>query len=167
VYLSTKIQLREPSAERRALGFSVTPVLEILSSAPAPGVNRMSWALPANVEWQASRWRLFGSAGYFSRGSLFASGALEVRLTSRAYLTGTISQSHSMKRDDLSRSLGYAKTRTDVNGALSAAVSDTMTVFGAIGRTISARDPNSATIMVSAGASFAFHAWRVTPRPTR
>jgi hypothetical protein len=70
-----------------------------------------------------------------------------------------------MKRDDLSRALGYTQTRTDVTGALSAAVSNTMTLFGTVGRTISARDPNSATIVVSGGASIAFYAWRVkTPR---
>jgi len=164
VYLSTKIQLREPSATRRTLGFSVTPVLEVLSTAPAPGKSRMSWALPGSIEWQATRWRVFGSAGYFSRGSLFASGALELALTERAYLTGTISQSHSVRRDDLSAALGYAQTRTDVTGAVSTALSDTVTIFGAVGRTISTRDPNSATILVSGGASISFHAWRAVAR---
>jgi hypothetical protein len=163
LYLSAKIQLREPSS-RRALGFSVTPVLEVLSTAPSPDHGRTSWALPASAEWQSRRWRAFGSAGYFSRGSLFASGALEVAISGRAYLTGTITESHSIKRDELSRALGYTQTRTDVNGAVSAAVSDTITVFGSLGRTISARDPNSATIMLSGGASFSFHAWRAVPR---
>ena len=167
VYLSAKVQLREPSASTRALGFSVTPVLEVLSTA-ADGQGRASWALPASVEWQAHRWRAFGSAGYFSRGSLFASGALEIALTDRAYLTGTITESHSMKRDDLSAALGYAQTRTDVNGALSTALIDKVTVFGTVGRTISRRDPNSATIVISGGASFSFSAWRVAvPRPRR
>lgn len=167
LYLSAKILLREPSATRGALGFSVTPVLEVLSSAPAPDQKRTSWALPASAEWQGSGWRAFGSAGYFARGSLFASGALEIALSERAYLTGTISQSHSMKRDDLSRALGYRQTRTDVNGAISAAVSDVLTIFATVGRTVSARDPNSATIMVSGGASVSFSAWRVTPAGPR
>lgn len=158
LYLSAKVQLREPSAADRKLGFSVTPVLEVLSTAPAPGSSRMSWALPLSAEWQAKRWRTFGSAGYFSRGSLFASGALELAMTERAYLTGTVTQSHSVKRDDLSASLGYAQTRLDVNGAISAALSDTLTVFGSVGRTLSKRDPNSATVMISGGISLSFHA---------
>ena len=121
----------------------------------------MSWALPVSAEWQARRWRTFASAGYFSRGSLFASGALEVAMTERAYLTGTVTQSHSVKRDDLSASLGYAQTRLDVNGAVSAALSDTLTVFGSVGRTLSKRDPNSATVMISGGISLSFHAWQM------
>lgn len=166
LYLSAKVQLREPSANRRTLGFSVTPALEVLSTAPAPGKGRTSWALPLNAEFQRTRFRVFGSTGYFSRGSLFASGALEVALTQRAYLTGTIAQSHSIKRDDLSAALGYRQTRTDVTGALSTALNDTLTVFGAVGRTVSARDPNSATILVSGGVSLSFHAWRPpAPRP--
>lgn len=156
VYLSAKIQLREPSASRRTLGLSVTPVLEVLSAAPAPDKGRMSWALPASAEWQGNRWRAFGSAGYFSRGSLFASGALEIAITDRAFLTGTITQSHSLKRDDLSQALGYTQTRTDVNAALSTALSDMITIFGTVGHTVSARDPNSATLMVSGGASLTF-----------
>lgn len=161
LYLSAKVQLREPSATDHKLGLSVTPVLEVLTTAPTPDASRMSWALPISAEWQAKRWRTFGSVGYFSRGSLFASGALEVALTDRAYLTGTLTQSHSVKRDDLSAALGYAQTRLDVNGAVSAAISETLTIFGSVGRTLSKRDPNSATIMVSGGVSISFDAWRM------
>lgn len=166
LYLSAKLQLRDPSIRGR-LGFALTPVLEVLSAAPRPDQSRVSWALPASVELQRSRWRAYGSAGYFSRGSLFAGGALEVALTDRAYLTGTITQSHSVKRDDQIAALGYAQTRTDVSTAISAAMSDRITIFGAVGRTISARDPNSATVMVSAGAAFGFNGWsanRTRPR---
>ena len=167
VYLSAKVQLRDPSTRHGALGVSVTPVLEVLRTAPAPDQGRLSWALPASIELQHARWRVFGSAGYFSRGSLFASGALEVAMTERAFLTGMITQSHSLKPDDLSAALGYVQTRTDVNGAISAAVSDSVTVFGTVGRTISARDPNSASIMISGGAAFSFQAWRPAPKPRR
>ena len=159
LYLSAKVQLRDPSGAEKPLGFAVTPVLEVLSSDPAPGVSRYSWGLPVSVELQRNRWRTFGSAGYFSRGSLFASAALELALTERAFVSGTITQSHSIERDDLSRALGYTQTRTDVSGALSAAVSDTLTVYGAVGRTISKRDPNSATMLISGGVSLNFAAW--------
>ena len=159
LYLSAKVQLRDPSGAEKPLGFAVTPVLEVLSSDPPPGVSRYSWGLPVSVELQRNRWRTFGSAGYFSRGSLFASAALELALTERAFVSGTITQSHSIERDDLSRALGYTQTRTDVSGALSAAVSDTLTVYGAVGRTISKRDPNSATMLISGGVSLNFAAW--------
>jgi hypothetical protein len=168
VYLNAKIQLREPSASDRHLGFSVTPVLEVLSTAPRPDQGRASWALPASVEWQAHRWRAFGSAGYFSRGSLFASGALEAALTNQLYLTGTITQSHSVKRDDVTAAVGYAQTRTDVTGAISTAMTDHLTIFGTVGRTISRRDLNSATVVISCGASLSFNVWQgVAASPRR
>lgn len=160
LYLSAKIQLRDPSSAGQPLGFAVTPVVEVLSTEPSPGQSRMSWGLPLSVELQRNRWRTFGTAGYFSRGSLFASGAIEVALTERAYLSGTITQSHSIERDDLSRALGYTQTRTDVSAALSTAVGDAMTLYGAVGRTISRRDPNSATLLISGGVSIIFAAWR-------
>jgi hypothetical protein len=167
VYLSAKYQLREPSASRRRVGLSVTPVLEVLAS-PLPNAGRVSWALPVSAEWQGSRWRTFGSAGYFSRGSIFASGALEVAVGTRTHVTGTITQSHSVKRDDLSEALGFTQSRTDVTGAVSNTLSDTITIFSALGRTISARDPNSATIVFSAGAAFSFNAWQPrTRQPAR
>jgi hypothetical protein len=159
LYLSAKVQLRDPSGTGRPLGFAVTPVLEVLSTDPAAGVSRYSWGLPVNVELQRERWRSFGSVGYFSRGSLFASAALEVALSERAFVSGTITQSHSIDRDDLSRALGFTQTRTDVSGALSTALNDTLTVYGAVGRTISKRDPNSSTLLISGGVSLNFVAW--------
>ena len=159
MYLSAKVQLRDPSGPTRPLGLAVTPVVEVLSTDPAPGVSRYSWGLPVSLELQRDRWRTFGSVGYFSRGSLFASAALELALNDRAFLSGTITQSHSIKRDDLSRALGYAQTRSDVTGALSTALNDRLTVYGAVGRTISKRDPNSATLLISGGVSLNFVAW--------
>ena len=93
LYFTTKIQLREPSSTHERLGFSVTPLLEVLSVAPGPDRSRVNWALPANVEWQGDGWRTYGSAGYFSRGAVFGSGALEVALSDSAWFTGSISQS--------------------------------------------------------------------------
>ena len=81
LFFNTKIQLREPSSAREHLGVSVTPLLEILSFAPAPDRSRVGWALPANVEWQSDGWRAYGSAGYFSRGAVFGNGALEIALS--------------------------------------------------------------------------------------
>ena len=97
LYFTTKIQLREPSRTHERLGFSLTPLLEVLSFAPAPDRSRVSWALPANVEWQGDGWRTYGSAGYFSRGAVFGSGALEIALSDSAWFTGSISQSYSAR----------------------------------------------------------------------
>jgi hypothetical protein len=158
MYLSSKIQLRDPAGTGTHIGFAIVPVLEWLSVAPAEG-SRASWALPGAVELQGSGWRTYGSAGYFSRGSVFAAGALEVSVSRRAWVTGTISQSRSVKRDDLSEALGFAKGRTDVSGGLTFAASDAMALFGNVGRTLSTVDPNRAILSITGGLAVNFAAW--------
>jgi hypothetical protein len=162
LYVSSKIQLRSPTtaAGKSQVGLAVIPVMEVLSVAPSTGTGRVSWALPATVEIQRDGWRAYGSAGYFTRGSLFATGALEVSLSDRAWVTGTISESRSSKRDDLSEALGFAKVRTDVSGGITIAASQTMAVFGMVGRTISRQDPNSTKSFLTGGVSVNFTAWR-------
>ena len=154
VYLSAKIQLREPTGSRA--GFGIIPMVEVLSVAPPDGGSRVTWALPASIEVQRTGWRVYGSAGYFSRGAMFASGAVEVELSNRAWLNGTISQSYSVRHDDLSAALGLHKARTDANGGVTFAVRPDVAVYTSVGRTISARDDNSATFVFNAGVSLGF-----------
>ncbi|HJR58884.1 MAG TPA: hypothetical protein VJ813_05795 [Vicinamibacterales bacterium] len=154
LYLSTKIQLRDPA--KRAAGFAVTPILEVLSAPLPDGGGRVSWGLPLSVEVQRKGWRAFGSAGYFSRGALFASGAVELAASDRVWFTGSISESHSLKRDDLSFALGLSKTRTDVSGGLAFTVRPSLAVFGSVGRTISKPDASSASLMFTTGMSLSF-----------
>jgi hypothetical protein len=150
-YLSTKIQLRDPSSH--AVGFALTPAVEILNSTPAPGESRVNWVLPASVEVQGHGYRVYGSTGYFSRGSLFAAGAIEVPVSQSAWLTGTISHSYSNHPDPVSVTLGLSQTRTDVTGGATVTVRPNLGVFGSIGRTISRKDANSASMMLTLGVS--------------
>jgi hypothetical protein len=152
VYLNAKYQLRAPSAHRA--GFAVIPMVEVLSVAPPSGGSRVQWALPVSVERQFRNWRAMGTGGYFSRGALFGSGAIEVELSRRAWATGSLSHSYSTRRDDLSTALGFQRSRTDVSGGVTYALRPDVAVYGSLGRTISARDDNSATLTASAGVSF-------------
>jgi hypothetical protein len=154
VYLTAKYQLRAPSAHRA--GFALIPMVEVLSVAPPSGGSRVQWALPVSVERQFRSWRAMGSGGYFSRGALFGSGAIEVELSRRAWATGSLSHSYSTERDDLSTALGFQRSRTDVSGGVTYALRPDVAVYGSLGRTISARDDNSATLTASAGVSFGF-----------
>lgn len=160
LYLNAKIQLRDPSSSPSGVGFAVIPVLEILSFQPGPEESRVQWALPGSIEVQREGWRAFGTAGYFSRGALFAAAGAELALADRAWLVGAVTQSRSVETDDLSAALGLAKTRTDVSAGLTVAATPSLAVFGSIGRTISRRDDTSATLAFTAGASYSFTAWR-------
>ena len=164
MYLSSKLQLRDPAAgAQHRIGVAVTPIVEVLSFAPAPSVSRVSWALPVSIELQRKKWRAYGATGYFSRGSIFASGAIELALSDRAWLTGTLSKSHAVHDNGLSEALGLPATRTDISGGLAVAVAPAWSVYGSLGRTLSQQDPDSATLALSGGVSWSFAAW--TPQP--
>ena len=152
VYLNAKYQLRAPSKQRA--GYAVIPMVEVLSVAPPSGGSRVQWALPLSVEREFTRWRAMGTGGYFSRGAIFGAGAIEVKLSKRAYGTGSLSRSYSLRQDELSDALGYHRSRTDVSGGLSYVVAPDIAVYGSLGRTIGARDDNSASLMLAAGVSF-------------
>jgi len=154
VYLTSKVQLRDPAAH--AIGVAVTPMLEVLDAAPVPGGGRVNWALPANVEFRRDGWRAFGSGGYFSRGALFASGAIEAALSERAWVMGSLSQSYSTKADELTAALALPRGQTDVSGGLTVAINPRMAVYGTVGHTISNRETNSGTLNVTGGVSFNF-----------
>ena len=159
LYLNAKVQLRDPAAHSTGIGFAVSPVLEVLSTDPGPEGSRLNWALPASIELQRQRVRAFASAGYFSRGSLFASGAIELALSDRLWATGALTRSHSTRHDEFSNLLGLSPSRTDVNGGVTYLVASTVAAFGNVGRTISRQDANSASLVVSGGVSYSFAAW--------
>lgn len=167
VYLSTKLQLVEPAAANGAWGLAVTPVLEVLSGDPGPGVGRYHWGLPVSAELQRGPVRGFGSAGYFSRGSIFASGAVQASLSDRLAVTGSVTRSRSTRDDELSAALGLAETRTDVSGSVGYALGPAASIFAGVGRTLSRQDANAASLVLSGGVVFGFDAWRPSPPPRR
>jgi hypothetical protein len=154
LYLSSKIQLREAAAG--TVGFAVIPLLQVLSAEPFPGSGRVSWAVPISVEYQGSGWRTYGSTGYYSRGSLFASGAFEVPVASRTWVTGTLSQSHSVRNDAAADALGLSSNRTDISGGATWAASDAVALFGAIGRTLGRDDGTATKLFLSGGLSISW-----------
>jgi hypothetical protein len=90
VYLYGKVVLFDPSL-KRGVGLAVTPLLE----RAATDQERYSWALPVNVEVRLRRYRVYGSSGYFSRGSVFAQGAIEAPVGSHVALTANLGRSHA------------------------------------------------------------------------
>jgi len=150
LFLHSKIQMRDPST---GFGYAFVPVVEVASGAQTDGQQRVHWALPVSMEMQRRDWRVYGATGYFSRGSLFASGALERTLSERLSVTGTLSSSYSTKADPVAFAAGLGRVRTDVSGGASYAIRPTWIAFGSIGRTISSHDANSTNVSISGGLS--------------
>ena len=160
-YLGTKIQLRDPDAHR--VGVAVAPTLEIVNGGD-PSMKRMNWLLPVNLEWHDEHVRLYASTGYFSRGVLFASGAVERAVTESLVVTGAVSHAYSSDREALSEQIGLRRRRVDLTGSVSYVVSPALAVFGSFGRTISGLDADSTRMLASAGVSVNVAAPRATTR---
>jgi hypothetical protein len=159
LYLTAKVQVREPNADHGGFGVAVVPIVTVLSGEADIERRRTSWAAPVALELQRDGWRVFGTAGYFSQGSLFASGAIEVSPAERLTITGTLTQSHSTIDDPPDMTLVLNRTRTDIGGGAAWILRPGAAFFGSVGRTISQQDANAASLVLSGGVSFSFDAW--------
>jgi len=157
VYAAVKIGLVDPTAAGRSFGIAVAPVVEFLSAGSVPeGSGRVHWALPIAIEKRFTSYRAYGTVGYFSRGSVFASGALEVAVNDKVTATATVSHSRSLDEDPLSDELQLARSRWDVSGGAVYFFSPRATFYGSVGRTVSRLDANGSSLTVGAGVSFGF-----------
>ena len=86
-----KFLLADPLRAPNAIGVALTPLLELSPGSDAP----VGWALPVNLEARRGDVRLYGSAGYFSRGSVFGTIGADVPLTSFIVINGTFGLSHA------------------------------------------------------------------------
>jgi hypothetical protein len=157
-YVSAKIGLRDAES---GLGLAIAPILEILADGSWPGadgqpIGRVHWGIPVNLEYKADRWRAYGSAGYLSRGAVFATGTLDVSLGSRAGALVMLSQAYSTNPPPPSTMLPRA--RTDLHGGAYALLSAALSVYGVVGRTISRAEIDSPSLAISAGIAFRVHA---------
>ena len=125
VYLGAKYTIIDPTLTLSEFGLAVNPVVEVLSSGNPDG--RVHFALPVNVELRRQPFRMYGSGGYFTRGSVFAGGALEWTGT-RMILTGSLTQSYSIKSDELLDSMGVGRKNVNVSGAVALPVTGQVTV---------------------------------------
>jgi hypothetical protein len=157
IYAAVKIGLVDPTATGHTFGVAVAPVVEFLSAGSVPdGGGRVHWALPLAVEKRFSKCRAYATVGYFSRGSVFASGALEVPLNPKVTATATVSHSRSLHEDLLSDELQLARSRSDVSAGAVYFFSPKATFYGSVGRTVSRLDANGSSLTVGAGVSLGF-----------
>jgi hypothetical protein len=160
-YISLKIGVRGAGT---GIGLAVAPLVEILSDgssldAHGQAIGRVHWGLPINVEYRGIGWRVYGNAGYFSRGAAFASTTLDVSLGARAGALGMIGYTHSIAEPiTFNTGARTARSRTDASGGGYARLSPSVSVYGLIGRTVSNQDAYTSRLSLSCGVSF-----RVSP----
>jgi hypothetical protein len=145
-YVTTKFAL----SESPRLGLSTSPTVEILNWS-SPEIGRVNFVLPIGLQTSAGSTQIYGSTGYFTRGSVFGSGAIEWPVTSKVTLTATMAHSYSVVSDPISDALGIARHRTDGSGGAYYAANSGVVFFTSIGRTFSPVDRTSGRLAVSGG----------------
>ena len=147
-YLTSKIALASGARVRA----SISPTLEILNySSPDTGIHRLNWILPVSLQADSGSTRMYATAGYVSRGSVFGSGALEWSATPRLTLVATASHSYSVASDPVSDALGITRHRTDASGGAYVTISPSLVLFTSAGRTVAPVDASSSRLSLSAG----------------
>jgi hypothetical protein len=147
-YLTAKFAV----TQNRRVNVSTSPTVEILSWT-TPGTRRVNWVLPISVQTYARSAGFYGSTGYFSRGSVFESGALEWYATQRLTLSVTAAHSYSVVSDPVGDALGVARHRTDAGGGVYVAVRPTMVFFANAGRTVSPVTETSGRLSLTGGVT--------------
>jgi hypothetical protein len=148
-YLTGKFAL----AQDGRVHVAVSPTLEILSWTAADfGARRVNVVLPLSVQSDAGTARVYGSIGYFSRGSIFGAGAAEWSVGSRGTLVASLSHSYSVKADPVSDALGVSRHRTDASGGLYVAAGSVV-FFASAGRTLAPVTATSGRLSLTGGVT--------------
>jgi hypothetical protein len=147
-YVTTKFAL----SENQRIGLSTSPTVEILSWS-SPEIGRVNFVLPISLQTSAGHTQIYGSTGYFTRGSVFGSGAIEWPVTSKVTLVATMAHSYSVVSDPISDALGIARHRTDGSGGAYYAATPGVVFFTSIGRTFAPVDQTSGRLAVSGGVT--------------
>jgi hypothetical protein len=161
IYLSAKYVLVDPTLTLSEVGFAISPVMEVLS--PGAPDGRVHFALPVNVEVRRLPFRVYGSAGYFTRGSVFTGGALEWTSPSRITFTGALTQSYSILSDATLDAMGVGARRADVTGSVAMPIGEIAAGYVSIGRSLTSLEEGGTSLSLAGGLAFRFNAAR--PRP--
>lgn len=154
VYFGGKYTLVDPTLTISEFGLAVSPVVEVLSPG-APG-GRVHFAIPVSMELRRAPFRVYGSAGYFTRGSMFTGGALEWTTPSRLVLTGMLTQSYSVKDDPVLDGLLVGRQQVDVMGSAAYPLGTMAAAYASVGRSLRSPYDGGTRLALSGGVSFRF-----------
>ena len=154
VYLSAKYTLVDPTLTLSEFGLAISPTMEVLSAGSPDG--RVHFAVPVSVELRRQPFRVYGSAGLFTRGSFFSGAALEWGAPGGMALTGSLTQSYSLKDDAVLDSMGIGRQRTDVSFGVAYPLGTMAATFVNVGRSLTSVEEGGTSLALSGGISFRF-----------
>jgi len=154
LYLSAKYTLVDPTLTLSEFGLAISPTMEVLSAGSPDG--RVHFAVPVSVELRRQPFRVYGSAGLFTRGSFFSGAALEWSAPGGMALTGSLTQSYSLKDDAVLDSIGIGSQRTDVSFGVAYPLGTMAATFVNVGRSLTSVEEGGTSLALSGGISFRF-----------
>jgi hypothetical protein len=161
VYLGASYNLLDPTLTLSEVGLSVGTVMEVLSANGGDG--RVHFAFPIALELRRAPFRVYGSAGYFTRGAIFSGGAVEWVGPRQWIVSGILTQSRSIKTDAALDSLAVSRQRADVMASLAHAIGGSATGYVSVGRSLSSLAEGGTSLALNGGISLRFSAARATP----
>ena len=156
MYVSGKLTLIDPSLTLSEFGLAVSPVIEVLS--PGGSDGRIHYAVPASIELRRQPFRVFGSGGYFSRGSVFAAGAVEWSAPAGYLMTVSVSRSISIAADATLDAVGVSRQRADVTGSVAYPLGQATAAYVSVGRSLTSVAQGGTAFSLAGGISFRFTA---------
>ena len=154
VYLSAKYTLVDPTLTLSEFGLAISPTMEVLSSGNPDG--RIHFAVPVSAELRRQPFRIYGSAGLFTRGSFFSGAALEWSSPAGMVMTGSVTQSYSLKEDAVLDSLGIGRQRIDVSLGAAFPLGTLAATFVNVGRSLTSLEEGGTSLALSGGISIRF-----------
>ena len=159
MYFGAKYTIVDPTLTLSEFGLAVNPLVEVLS---AGNPDRVHFALPVSMELRRQPFRVYGSAGYFTRGSVFSGGALEWT-GARLIVTGSLSQSYSIKEDLALDSMNVSRQHLSVSGSAAVPLTSRAAGFVSVGRSLSSPEQGGTSLALTGGMSIRFSAPSPTP----
>jgi len=157
-YFSTKISVRDDA--KHGVKIAVAPTLEVLSPGVveglAPGEHRVQVGFPASAEIDHGPLRLYGTAGYFTRGAWFTGGGAGITVTDKVGVSAGFSR--AWRRAETPDIPLADRARNEISGSASYAIAPSVRLFGSLGRTIATPEENGAGTTIGGGVSFFFTA---------
>lgn len=155
IYLNAKYTLVDPTLTLSEFGLAISPTMEVLSAGSPDG--RIHFAIPVSVELRRQPFRLYGSAGLFTRGSFFSGAAVEWNSPGGIVLTGAFTQSYSLKDDAVLDSMGIGRQRMDVSLGVAHQLGPMAAAFVNVGRSLTSIEEGGTSLALSGGIAFQFN----------
>lgn len=154
IYFGAKYTVVDPTLTISEFGLAVSPVMEVLSPG-APG-GRVHFAIPVSMELRRAPFRVYGSAGYFTRGSVFTGGALEWMSPSGMVITGVLTQSYSLKGDPVLDQMLVGRQRFDAMASIAYPLGSLAVGYASVGRSLSSLEEGGTSLALTSGVSLRF-----------